>query len=311
MAYSRTCVHERKYEARDHTDQRGPIIMPKDSWCFVCDGGNKNGSWSKARKLTPHELDAMHEEIYPPTYSVTGTFTTDMTVEALENIARMFERDFVQTFDNAFLGESLADTCAVAQECTRTFGHSGSCNGLKRYDCGLDFVTTTQRMRVDEWAKTYTYYPALQSDCGTNCEVCNLINERTSGVNNRTYITDGVGPFAPIAAVVDVDDQSIEGRVMPGRAVKVKVYNANREPRPFAVVVGEQFALFEKFQRLQKLNAELNIARAEKKRARKNKDHWLTVENRQHNICEKTSDERYRLINELGVGDDGFKNDFL
>jgi hypothetical protein len=60
MAKTKTCVHSRHKE-------RGPIIMPKGSWCYLCDETNpsKNyrGGWSTPRDLTEFDLITLTDEI--------------------------------------------------------------------------------------------------------------------------------------------------------------------------------------------------------------------------------------------------------
>lgn len=134
MARQKTCVHEREYKdsiAVDRVQNRGPIIMPKGSWCFQCDGDGKNGSWQPARKLRYSELKALQSEYFTevdgeplPSLALRRSWTATVPmyidpedIKAAEEVGRYIadeiSKAFVKDFDSQFLGESLAETQSI------------------------------------------------------------------------------------------------------------------------------------------------------------------------------------------------------
>lgn len=283
MATKATCVHERR------PLNRGPVIVPKGSWCYTCESANGKTNWGPARSLTTEEILALEEEHFPSAMVVCEAVnvTFDVTDEDLENLRRIVEQEFVKAHDKIEfknLGPVRMRKMSVEEwaeyesaQCNRYYGHSGPCNGRQRFGCGLDFYQPSEFVSS---------------------------SERTSGMHRRFLRRE------PAPITLNPNGDSIRGQVAPFDNLSLGVSNQTPAISQFAILFGDDVEDFGKFQQLKKLNAELVVARREKKRARKNKEHWQAAENTQRSIAERTSEERYRLINELGVGDDGFQNDF-
>ncbi len=81
MALRTSCVHERKVETADGIHDRGPMIMPRGSWCFACDGQGKNGSWKPARKLNVHDVDRLINDVDPKQWNGTKWVRSRYAIE--------------------------------------------------------------------------------------------------------------------------------------------------------------------------------------------------------------------------------------
>lgn len=105
MARERTCVHDREYldsfAVNRENNRGGPLIAPMGSWCFMCDGKGKNGSW---KPVTFEELKSLDDEHFterddePPSLalprrvmmSCPPIFITGSELEARQASSRLF-----------------------------------------------------------------------------------------------------------------------------------------------------------------------------------------------------------------------------
>jgi hypothetical protein len=300
MAKTKTCVHKRQKE-------RGPIITPKGSWCFMCDDGGSHGKsangngWGPARQITQEQIDErLQIELFPPPAmpSMKVNVLVDVKIEKKE------ERQPVGHFLGYPVYETRFKTLDDYEEAAR----------IRRRAADILASIVPHRAAGITFNKpTWVAIDPFKSERDRNeWDTVKLGNQWVSAIPafdfekalrdvNYHSIRD-TERTEPNIMDTQFFQSSATGRIAAFDTVNVVINNPTYKHEEFAVLLGNELKDYNVFKRIKKLNEEIRTLRATKRAARTAIVDQSAREERAESATRNAIDARYKLICELGVG---------